>query len=529
MKKKSYPSIVYLFLFVCFSTQSFSTDVSFDLNPGGPEGPVLMDLQADQPVTKRQFQDGRSERSLGGKLYAGKMGDLVEADRLSRRAFNRNPELIPVDKLNPNLTLATKVHDILTKRENVSVDRYATPTEKDDILKVIISSVIRDPSTYTSIPVKDANEAKRITDSFDKHVYIVEMAGVFAYELLKKGDIKSTFDVFQEFSSIKRSHFHYLFEQAKNRHRRGLVKIKRKNAPDEIQKAMYTDDLSVPELKDMACGDYSEIAYDALSQLFYRVVAGFEEVRQQAFNVLIELVNNSRYEHREKVLFHVYEIANNANNLLLKGKKGYSKQIRETALNTLNAIADDDKDPRQSYAIWYLFRIAKDPKAVDALLEKLKILANGGSLEALDTLISFASTYKGKKAWKVLKRIAKDDGHMLQQWVLSHIISALKNEEQKKRTLQKIIGFAKDNGHFQQKNAIKNLGYIIHSLEVSDEIRDDARNALDTIVRNVSSSADIIALAKASLNPEAVAAASAAAASVYSEGAVAAAAASVDY
>ncbi len=314
------------------------------------------------------------------RRYTGVMHDLVRENRDRRKAFNKHEDTAQNTQ---------KIDAILKDRKRVST-RPASDTEKDDILKLLMATVITDPDTLSTKMTTNLDVAKSSSDPLDRHSYIVDMAGSFAHELIMTGKIESDFGTFETFSGVDKDRFLKLFYQVKGNHRRGL---KIPSQPDIAEISVIAKNNAHP---------YQLYALNGLGILANEI--GVHAVA--AMNTLIEISRDNAHQYQFAALHELSIVA----------IKGNDEGLRKKASEALMSIAADDTHPRQSDALFILKDIAtkgNDEDIRNKVLQIISVIAGHNShLLQIDALVykieSAKDKYIRQDALRILIKIKND-------------------------------------------------------------------------------------------------------------------------
>ena len=466
------------------------------------------------------------------RRYTGVMQDLVRENRDRRKAFNKQEQ---------TMQNTGKIDAILKDRKRVST-RLASDSEKDDILKLIMATVITDPHTLSTKMTTNLDVAKSSSDPLDRHSYIVDMAGSFAHELITTGKIENErdFSTFQRFSGVDKDRFLKLFYQVKKNHRRGfkvqenIEEFKRdlQNRKGEIDK-VYEYDLAINnmypsnnlKIRTIAMQTLVDIAKakshphqaDAVQTLMYVLVI---EKNLDIFNTAKEALrsvatnsNNSLHPYALrwfkyvkgaenldiplKTVQFLNAIAQENSNPLQEGALEKlcdiaiyvaDESICMETLDALITIANSKDHPQQDMAIWTLGLCGTNSeytkirtKALDALIT-IADAAQPGQSDSVNQLTNVAAQGRNKKTRKdalnALLQIAINDDHSQQTNSLKYIIKISKYKKTRQKALEDLITIANTDSHSQQANALLRLSDVVINEENDEEIRNTARQAL---------------------------------------------------
>ena len=431
--------------------------------------------------------------------YTGVMKELVVENRARRKAFNRDDHTVESSQ-----TISGILHD----RNRVDVNRPASDTEKNDILSMLIASVI----TYNiAPPVKTAEEVSAIESSPDplaKHFYIVDMAGSFAHELKSKGRIESDFKAFQAFSGVDKDRFLKLFYQVKGNHRIGL-KLQKATAEESEEEVHFNPNETVQDLIAITKNKVHPLHSKVLDELYIRAISsGHEKIRNEALQVIIKTAENQDHPLRYGAISRLIVIAKldfdaqkalknidlfnqfNALQYVIQNEK--KRFFGNLALKTLIESANGTNDYfKQWRAIDKLKEIAKNEKnrgirkkVLRALIEVVHNDRHKHQYSALGALLEITKVASDKEtcdeSLNVLIEIARNYSHLYQETSLSYelpdIISNANDPEIKKKALDALINIAKQLDYRTREDALKGLLYVENNTK-NAEIREAAKKA----------------------------------------------------
>lgn len=508
MKKIIFTFLSCVILAALLSVESFAAAV---VPMDSPESTAYKQLSTE----KREYY---SKLLKSGKKSA--MGTLLKENSDRRKAFNKHEDTSQNTQ---------KIDAILKDRKRVST-RPASDTEKDDILKLLMATVITDPDTLSAKMTTNLDVAKSSSDPLDRHSYIVDMAGSFAYELITTGKIESDFSTFEAFSGVDKNRFLKLFYQVKGNHRRGL---KIKNIPAEepeeseeqeesIAQILFMSGETIQDLLNVAHQNTHPFHGKILHSLHYTAVAALEkEVRQKALDTLIAIANDKYNPLKAEALLTLFLIVINEKDTIKHANQmAGGEASNNKAKQTLIEIAKNDDHPEQVNALRYVILIRKNQATFNEALSK----------EALSKLITIANTNGHSQqqsalwmlsdipenvankdirntAWKALIATANTDGHSLRIDALVNILKYInisKYKGARQKALGDLITIANINAHSLQNEALEGLGDLIRT-GWDEEIRSKARQALIDISKDETKSEEVRDAARLALESPAAA------------------------
>ena len=412
------------------------------------------------------------------------MKTLLKQNSERRKAFNRYDDT--------DTTASTEaINTVLKNKGRVAVDRYATDTEKDDILRILIATAITSPSSPPTYMTTDLDAAKTSPHPLDRHSYIVDMAEIFARKLMNREEIESDFSTFQTFSGVDKDRFLKLFDQVKRNHRRGL------EAPQA--------EPDLASLDNSARGNISPNNYKAIRTL--GVIASKNTlIATKAFEELMNITYDYALDLplRNKALWTLGKVA----------KKAPRLTIAEPALLVLLDTANEDSHPLQKGAILNLGHVVIDgthkeirEKALNAVLELAKDTAHQqrdiAFLALQNVAIKGNDDNISKAAVNAFLEIAQDKGDPQQSYAFGTLSCIARNgndESARKFAFEAMLRVAKDNDYKDFLNMLSDM--------VSDSnhenTRDAARRTLTAISGDARKSEEVRKVAKRALERESI-------------------------